>query len=426
MKNFSLLLTALVATTTALPHQKAHVKRDDPESGVIPTGPGMDMMWTLMNTIANSPAANSFKEKVADSTTLKTHLRDDAIRVKTRYGPYTLPGANETLPGASEPGSINLNKLIPSLCDGACTILAGRLTLEYKDGKIANYSTGVYNHHIVIMDLSRVQQNLICPGDEVSGVGRVPTIVLGGDSDDTEQLFTSPDGQYKSGYHLKDGQAMLMSGMLVNYQTEKQDIYITMEKEYLKGEQPGYLGINPLSISVGGCANQGSFYPETTTPNQTLITLEGKEWTVPADGALLNAQGHMHDGGSGVILELNGKMVCNSSAEYGIVENAGGMGGMDMGGGMKKRRVATPTDVVRRDGPHGSHDGEDGVQTITHIGKCTEVVPVKEGDKVKVTANYDLVAHPMRVGNDGKPAMVMGLGVGMFAFPVGTLVLEGN
>jgi hypothetical protein len=38
---------------------------------------------------------------------------------------------------------------------------------------------------------------------------------------------------------------------------------------------------------------------------------------------------------------------------------------------------------------------EVGVESIAHMDKCTEVVPIKKGDKLKVTANFDLVKHPL-------------------------------
>jgi len=91
-------------------------------------------------------------------------------------------------------------------------------------------------------------------------------------------------------------------------------------------------------------------------------------------------EGHLHDGGSSVDFTLNGKNICTSKAEYSANATGGSMAMGDEMGGMGGMR--------RRDGGHG------GDETITHMEKCEEVIPIKIGDKIRVTANFDLDAHP--------------------------------
>jgi hypothetical protein len=52
-----------------------------------------------------------------------------------------------------------------------------------------------------------------------------------------------------------------------------------------------------------------------------------------------------------------------------------------------KRNARDLRSLERRD--------EIGLQSITHMEKCLEVVPIKKGDKLRVTANFDLVKHPL-------------------------------
>ena len=83
----------------------------------------------------------------------------------------------------------------------------------------------------------------------------------------------------------------------------------------------------------------------------------------------------MHNGGDNVELFLNGKSVCQSVATY----SSNGSDGMGMGmSGHKKRDEPVKL-------------GE----TIATISKCTKPIPIKKGDKLKVSANFDLNKHPL-------------------------------
>jgi hypothetical protein len=78
----------------------------------------------------------------------------------------------------------------------------------------------------------------------------------------------------------------------------------------------------------------------------------------------------MHDGGNDVEFKLNDKSVCVSEAVYAkSSDSAGGMGGM---GGM-------------------------GTSSITELAPCNAPIPMKKGDKLTVTANFDTIKHPMYV-----------------------------
>ena len=75
-------------------------------------------------------------------------------------------------------------------------------------------------------------------------------------------------------------------------------------------------------------------------------------------------EGHLHDGGTHVVLKQNGKVVCDSHANY------GGPG-------------AT---VVNADGSKW--------ETIATMSVCQEPIEVKKGDTMKVISHYDMLEHP--------------------------------
>ena len=74
----------------------------------------------------------------------------------------------------------------------------------------------------------------------------------------------------------------------------------------------------------------------------------------------------MHDGGVGVAAFVNGKMVCNSEATYGL------------------------------EGGKAVVDGKEW-KTISKMSECLEPFEMKKGDKVTLEASYDNIAHPLSV-----------------------------
>ena len=71
----------------------------------------------------------------------------------------------------------------------------------------------------------------------------------------------------------------------------------------------------------------------------------------------------MHDGGTGVNLFVNDKLVCASRATY------GGKGGTLYADGRTWETIAT-------------------------MSECLEPVKVKKGDLISITATYDTSLHP--------------------------------
>ena len=76
----------------------------------------------------------------------------------------------------------------------------------------------------------------------------------------------------------------------------------------------------------------------------------------------------MHDGGDNMELKINGKTACVAKAVYGA-SNA----------------LPMP---MKRDEP-GTHNA------IIAMEPCITKIQLKAGDKLSVTANYDIEKHPM-------------------------------
>jgi hypothetical protein len=151
-----------------------------------------------------------------------------------------------------EKGSLSTIKGVKSPCQD-CTVLKGRITLEYTNGTIANPKTGVYLHHAVAMDLSGKKQHaMVCPG-HMAKIPKGPAFFLGGAADTDTALYTTSDGQFKSGYYVKPKARMAMMAELMNYSPEQQTVYIVAEAEYFPSMPEGYLDSLAIPISVNDC-----------------------------------------------------------------------------------------------------------------------------------------------------------------------------
>lgn len=57
----------------------------------------------------------------------------------------------------------------------------------------------------------------------------------GEDNGDQAIMFTSADGKYNSGFHVRTADRFMLWADLVNYNNATKDIYITFDIEYVDG-----------------------------------------------------------------------------------------------------------------------------------------------------------------------------------------------
>jgi hypothetical protein len=174
--------------------------------------------------------------------------------------------------------------------------------------------------------------------------------------------YTTADGSFKAGFYIaKDAPIMQMIDV-INYNNDTRTVYTVSEVEFLQGKQPGFLQSVSTGIDVGMCTSQsglGIYAPK----DQLKFSFEGKEMTFERDGYILNAWGHLHDGGKDMVVKLNGKEMCRSIAEYG--------------------------------GPgHEVTVGGEVQKTISGMTRCSDALEVAKGDKLSITANFDMKEHP--------------------------------
>lgn len=101
-----------------------------------------------------------------------------------------------------DPNSVQLNKGLSGFCSN-CTVLSGKASLMYADGVKAIVTSGVYIHHIVMIDSSKTSMPFyLCQGQK-GFLGTFPAagFIIAG-NDEADNLFTTPDGRQNSAHPL--------------------------------------------------------------------------------------------------------------------------------------------------------------------------------------------------------------------------------
>lgn len=173
-------------------------------------------------------------------------------------------------------------------------MLYGKAAIFYENGTKAGVLQGVYEHHIVVVDMTkRAFPFYLCEGQK-GFLGQFPAagfIVSG--NDEAQNLFTTPDGKFKSGYAIGSSTAFMMQSELVNYLPVEQKIFITMEYEYVQEKMKADGVDSSVSLfSVTGCG-----LPDYHVPaDKKQYNMSSAKVPLPMDGYIVNAKGHLHDG----------------------------------------------------------------------------------------------------------------------------------
>jgi hypothetical protein len=209
----------------------------------------------------------------------------------------------------------------------------------------------------------------------------------------------------------------------MNMNPAAKTVYLVMYYDYLDGHPSNFKELKPVWFDVAQCGisevggrTAGSKFEIRATP-----------WTANFNGEVLQAGGHLHDGGTAVDLIADGKTVCKSTAVYGtnkeIMDRAraiarGVVPSLPSGitGGM--------TPAAKADGHSGGHHGIKHIMSMS-ICSAEEKVPlngmpvvpfgikrVKKGQRWVLKASYDYKAHPgMTKGNTNNMQSVMGIAI---------------
>lgn len=340
--------------------------------------------------------------------TLTPQYNLSATRAVYMYGPLRLQSstAKHAPPSINglgiklDPNSDTLSENIEAPCKD-CTVHNAVASFAFQDGKPADTRTGVYQHHLIIVDFSgKLQLTPPVKPPQCSNGFKIAPLPLdliksgkaghmrgflesrsmfqkrqfgfsfflgGGGSMGSGLPFSpKPGASIKSGYYIARGGSMQLSSELVNYDPVDKELYLTIDLEWSPGKDPNMFDVGNGAITADNCNDkeQAVHQPPIDRP----ITYKGEPWNVLDDGYLLNFLPHLHDGGIGIKVYVNDRVVCESTAIYGD------------------------------EGTTNTLDGKKW-QTITGYTPCEQPVQIKKGDKVSMSSEYDLTKYRLRPDN---------------------------
>jgi hypothetical protein len=190
---------------------------------------------------------------------------------------------------------------------------------------------------------------------------RSPVFVGGGGSGGSGLPFSPRPGEkIKSGYYIGKGGDMKLSTELVNYDPVDKELYLTIDVEWSPGKDPDLLDVGGGAITADNCNDKEQAMHQP--PKDRSIIYKGESWNIIDDGYILNFNPHLHDGGIGIKVFVNEKLVCESNAIYG------------------------------EEGTANALDGKKW-QTITGYTPCEHPIQINKGDKISMSSEYDLTKY---------------------------------
>jgi hypothetical protein len=206
-------------------------------------------------------------------------------------------------------------------------VLQARADITDKDGKKLSLNDQVYTHHILMTDMNRatnmaplVPARSVCAArkDETSGLGALEAltnlnnftpepqdhssllkrspqnfgslsgssgitkfsifIAKGNEGDASVYAPLNTSSPVKSGYWIGKEDPVLGMAEVVNYKTVPQDVYLTLDYEYMSINAPRpaeYLdvGLGTVMVTQCGDLNLRVFFCQTTSRRQLTVTL---------------------------------------------------------------------------------------------------------------------------------------------------------
>jgi hypothetical protein len=230
-------------------------------------------------------------------------------------------------------------------------------------------------------------------------------------------------GGLKTGYHVGTHDTFMLNTELQNYSDKEKYVWEAISYEILDGKPKDYTPSKLIWLTVGTQENPsialchifGGEFPwgptNLTGRDQPIVerfSEHSKIWRSDKEGMILQAAGHLHDGGTSVDLFQNGEIFCNSEASYSTT------GGRAHHHGRRSEYLEShPLDTVDlhvRQLKGGDYSNTE-IPHIADIKRCNfpQGRQLRPGDGLYIAANYDLVKYPGVKEANGKIDMIMGM-----------------
>ncbi|KAE9991312.1 hypothetical protein EG327_000153 [Venturia inaequalis] len=346
-------------------------------AAVMKIGPRQFDMANLAGSLVNALGPKPVKAAKIQELTPRN---PDAKRIRITWGPYMIRGTNSTSKLGNSPsmdgGGTGYQFRTDTDFPTDITLLDGIVEIHNKEGKRLTLEENVYTHHFLMYDMGKPQKpTFSCENNQKIRYVPMPgSVIMGGAAEDAEAHYstTTVMAGKKTGYYAKKDTPIIANIDIVNSKKEDMEVYPSADMEFIPGRPEGYLDASPVFLPVTGCDTKDLVPGIVQTPKgATKWQLNSKGVVANEDAILFVFRGHMHDGGEYIDLKVNDELACNSLAVY------GGKG-------------------------HVGKNADGKVwETIGDMKTCPEGVVVKKGDRISMSASYDLAAHPAREGGHG-------------------------
>jgi hypothetical protein len=210
----------------------------------------------------------------------------------------------------------------------------------------------------------------------------------------------------------------------MNMNPAAKTVYLTMYYDYVEGHPANFQEVKPVWFDVAQC---GISEVNGRTPG-AKFNIRASPWKANFNGEVLQAGGHLHDGGTSIDLIVDGKTVCTSTPTYGNDQQI-----------MTRARAAIKGEVLPLSASAGESSapakgmsmgkgghGHMGGKHIMAMTICSEksneakglpYVPwgirqVKKGQSWVLRASYDYNRYAgMKKGNTNSMSSVMGIAI---------------
>jgi hypothetical protein len=199
-------------------------------------------------------------------------------------------------------------------------------------------------------------------------------------------------------------------------------VYLTMYYDYVDGHPSHFQEVKPVWFDVAQCGI--SEVGGRTTGAQ--FEIRASPWRANFEGEVLEAGGHLHDGGTAISLIVDGKNVCTSTPTYGTDQEIMARARAAIKGEVPPLpdRAASAAPMSMSGAKSGGHAHMKHIMAMTICSdrnieptKGLPVVPfgikqVKKGQSWVLRASYDYKKHPgMKKGNTNSMSTVMGIAI---------------
>ncbi|KAF2418408.1 hypothetical protein EJ08DRAFT_739179 [Tothia fuscella] len=233
-----------------------------------------------------------------------------------------------------------------------CIVLDARIDATDKTGKKLDLSSEVYTHNIILSNAG--QSRSVAPltpqgsctgslptnpsggsnpfggfnpfggsapkasrgtgGSQFSRLGNFRPVLIEGHKANHVSWAPTNNTAPKSGLWIGRDDKILNSVELVNYKEGPQDVYFTIDMEYLQFEKrpADYLEVGFVTMIAMDCADL-QMMPPADKPK----TYTAPDHLVTADSNLIYLNPHLHDGALNMKIFVNDKLACNREAVYG-------------------------------------------------------------------------------------------------------------